>query len=408
MRDLLPREARIQAELARRLLDVFELHGYELVSVPLFEYAHVLERGLGALPDDEVLRFVEPETGAVVLLRPDMTPQIARLLASRLADAPGPARLSYQGSVLRRRRERARRQRQILQAGIELVGKGGLEGDLEVLAVASAAARRAGLAEFAFDLGHAGIAGSLLASVDPENAASIVEALALRDTPEVERRAQRAKVDKASLHGLLALPELHGGSEVWSRAERALSATPAKAAVAELKTLWQAATEAELAPRLGVDCAEVRDFAYYTGAVFHVYASGPGRAIGAGGRYDGLHERFGRSRPAAGFAFRLDDLGWALERAGKGVLPPHRLLLQGAGEEFLRELRGWKLPCVVAPQGDPFRYAKAWGYTHVVEVTLSTATLVRVEDLAREPLPRDAGALAAATAALLERSPGEE
>jgi ATP phosphoribosyltransferase regulatory subunit len=364
MRDLLPREARIQAELARRLLDVFELHGYELVSVPLFEYAHVLERGLGALPDDEVLRFVEPETGAVVLLRPDMTPQIARLLASRLADAPGPARLSYQGSVLRRRRERARR--------------------------------------------HAGIAGSLLASVDPDNAALIVEALALRDTPEVERRAQRAKVDKASLAGLLALPELHGGSEVWSRAERALSSTPAKAAVAELKTLWEAATEAELAPRLGVDCAEVRDFAYYTGAVFHVYATGPGRAIGAGGRYDGLHERFGRARPAAGFAFRLDDLGWALERAGKGVLPPHRLLLQGGGEEFLRELRGWKLPCVVAPQGDPFRYAKAWGYTHVVEVTLSTATLVRVEDLAREPLPRDAGALAAATAALLERSPGEE
>jgi ATP phosphoribosyltransferase regulatory subunit len=261
MRDLLPREARVQAELTRRLLGVFELHGYELVNVPLFEYAHVLERGLGTLPDDEVLRFVEPETGAVVLLRPDMTPQIARLLASRLADAPGPARLSYQGSVLRRRRERARRQRQILQAGIELVGRGGLEGDLEVLEVASAAARRAGLSEFAFDLGHAGIAASLLATVDADGAASIVEALALRDTPEVERRAARAKVDKASLAGLLALPELHGGSEIWPRAERALGATPAAAAVAELKALWEAAQKAELAPRLSVDCAEVRDFA---------------------------------------------------------------------------------------------------------------------------------------------------
>lgn len=408
MRDLLPREARIQSELARRLLDVFELHGYELVSVPLFEYAHVLERGLGALPDDEVLRFVEPETGAVVLLRPDMTPQIARLLASRLSDAPGPARLSYQGSVLRRRRERARRQRQILQAGIELVGRGGVDGDLEVLAVASATARGAGLADFAFDLGHAGIAQSLLAGVEPEHSASIVEALALRDTPEVERRAQRAKIDKARLAGLVALPELHGSDEVWARAERALGSTPAAPAVAELKALWNAALKAELAPRLSVDCAEVRDFAYYTGAVFHVYASGPGRAIGAGGRYDGLHEHFGRARPAAGFAFRLDDLGWALERAGKAVVEPKRLLLQGAGEEYLRELRAWKLPCAAAPQGDPFRYAKAWGYTHVVEVTLSTATLVRVEDLAREALPRDAGALAAATAALLERSPGED
>jgi ATP phosphoribosyltransferase regulatory subunit len=107
MRDGLPAEARAQTELVRRIIGSFELHGYELVNVPMFEYAEVLERGLGALELSEVLRFVEPETGAVVALRPDMTPQVARLLATRLADAPLPARLCYQGSVLRRRRERA-------------------------------------------------------------------------------------------------------------------------------------------------------------------------------------------------------------------------------------------------------------------------------------------------------------
>ena len=174
MRDLLPEQARDQAALARRLLDAFALHGYELVTLPLFEYASVLERGLGAQGEEQLLRFVEPETGAVVALRPDMTAQIARLTATRLADAPGPIRLCYQGSVLRRRRERARRQRQIPQAGVELLGLAGIEGDLEVLAAASGAARAAGLSDFASDLGHAGIAAALLSGVSPAGRAELV------------------------------------------------------------------------------------------------------------------------------------------------------------------------------------------------------------------------------------------
>ncbi len=141
MRDLLPPEAFRHADLGRRLVRAFELHGYELVTPPLFEFAEVMERGLSSLDPHDVLRFVEPESGAVVSLRPDMTPQIARLVATRLGDAEGPVRLCYQGSVLRRLRERARRHRQIPQAGFELVGRGGPHGDLELLAVAAAAAR---------------------------------------------------------------------------------------------------------------------------------------------------------------------------------------------------------------------------------------------------------------------------
>src|SRR5689334_21005339 len=100
MRDLLPADARARASLSRRLMQSFELYGYERVTLPVFEYADVLERGLGSLDPNEVLRFVEPESGEVVALRPDMTPQVARLLATRLVEAPAPARLCYEGSVL--------------------------------------------------------------------------------------------------------------------------------------------------------------------------------------------------------------------------------------------------------------------------------------------------------------------
>lgn len=402
MRDLLPGEAGVHAALVRRLIGAFERFGYELVTLPLFEYASVLEQGLGSLGEHEILRFVEPETGAVVVLRPDMTAQIARLVATRLADAPAPARLCYQGSVLRRRHERARRQRQIPQAGIELVGSGGTDADLEVIGVATAAARSAGLEEFTLDLGHAGIAGALLAGAPEAHQKDLVDALAIRDAAEIARRAERHGLAPATRNALAALPELFGSDDVWPRAEKALGATAAKASLLELRTLADAVRAAGVAPRVVIDFAETRDLAYYTGAVFSILAAGPGRAIGVGGRYDGLGERFGRRGPAAGFAFELDDLGWALVHAGRVGMPVPRLLVSHGGPEVLSALRGSGVTCAEAPLGDPLAYARAWRYTHLVEITLETATLVRVDDLGRTPLPRDPRALGMATAALLE------
>src|SRR6516225_10752605 len=137
MRDLLPEEAAMRRTLARRVLDRFALHGYAVVTPPVFEFAEVLERGLGTLDPADVLRFVEPESGEVAALRPDMTPQIARMIATRLRAMPPPFRLCYEGTVLRRRSGRARKHRQIPQAGVELAGIAGPEGDLELLALAA-------------------------------------------------------------------------------------------------------------------------------------------------------------------------------------------------------------------------------------------------------------------------------
>jgi ATP phosphoribosyltransferase regulatory subunit len=394
MRDGLPDEARAQTELARRIIESFELHGYELVIVPMFEYAEVLERGLGALELSEVLRFVEPETGAVVALRPDMTPQVARLLATRLADAPLPARLCYQGSVLRRRRERARRHRQIPQAGVELVGAPGLAGDLEILTVASSTIRATGLSEFVIDLGHAGVTTSLLGGLPSEHVPGIVEALNLRDAREAVHRAERAGLTGPALRALGSLPELHGGADLWERAERVLADTPAIAAVRELRQLVDAAEALSLAPRFIVDLAESRDFAYYTGAVFHVHALGPGQPIGAGGRYDGLYERFGSPRAAAGFALRLDDLRWALEAAGVHPRVPARVLVDGRLSSLLSALRGKGVASAVAPASDTAGYARAWRFTHAVEVGSAGAELVDVRGGGRTALPADPEAAA--------------
>src|SRR5262249_62357592 len=123
-----------------------------LVTLPVFEFAEVLERGLGTLDPADVLRFVEPESGEVAALRPDMTPQIARLIATRLRERPPPLRIAYEGTVLRRRSGRARKHKQIPQVGVELAGVAGPAGDIELLAVAAEGLRAAGLERFTIAL----------------------------------------------------------------------------------------------------------------------------------------------------------------------------------------------------------------------------------------------------------------
>ncbi|HEY6561934.1 MAG TPA: ATP phosphoribosyltransferase regulatory subunit [Polyangiaceae bacterium] len=390
MRDLLPADARARANLGRRLLDSFELHGYERVTLPVFEYADVLERGLGSLDANEVLRFVEPETGEVVALRPDMTPQVARLLATRLADAPPPARLCYEGSVLRRRRERARRHRQIPQAGIELLGREGAAGDLEVLSAACAAVRAAGLRDFVLDLGHTGVAWALLEAAPEPSRAGLVEALSLKDSAELARRAEECGLTGSDLAALAALPELSGSDEIWPRAEQLLGKSAAGPAMKELRGLWDAASAANWAPKMVVDLGETWNFAYYTGSMFQILAEGPGEAVGSGGRYDGLLERFGLPRAAAGFAIDLDNLTWALDRAGRHEAVLAKVLISGAdaqeavprglAAELMVRLRERGVPSAPGPDEAPLAYARAWRYSHLLEIGKQSVTLIRIAD----------------------------
>src|SRR5215468_2911374 len=228
----LPAGARSRRTIARRALDRFALHGYSLVMPPAFEFADVLERGLGTLDPADVLRFVEPESGEVAALRPDMTPQIARMIATRLHDRPPPFRLCYEGTVLRRRSQRARKHRQIPQVGIELAGVAGPTGDLELLALAADALRASGLESFTIDLGDAGIVRALLEGVPEHVVESVTDAFAKKD--ETELRAQVGAARLAHGSALCDLVRLHGGRDAIVDGARLLAGTPVAPAATRL------------------------------------------------------------------------------------------------------------------------------------------------------------------------------
>src|SRR5438552_3248282 len=150
--DLLPPEAEIEADVGARLMSVLAAHGYERVKPPLAEFEETLLSGTGTAMASDTFRMMDPISHRMIGLRADMTPQVARIAASRLAHQPRPLRLSYAGQVLRVRGSQMRPERQIGQAGAELIGAGGPAADVEVIAVAGEALAALGVPDLSVDL----------------------------------------------------------------------------------------------------------------------------------------------------------------------------------------------------------------------------------------------------------------
>ena len=360
-------------------MEVFEAWGYARIITPVFEVADVLERGLGHDARAAAIRFVEPGTGEIVALRPDITPQIARVVATRLAEVEGPIRLCYEGAVTRL--AGAMGQREILQAGIELVDASEPAGDAEVLAVAAAALASAHLPETRLDVGHVAPARCVLdAAPDREARARIAAALARKDRGGVRRAAAGLPSQMATLAE--ALVGLWGPAAPTLDKARALP-WPAEVRAA-LETLAHAlALFAELAdppvPAVTVDLGDLRGEGYYTGVRFAGYAGGAPDAVLRGGRYDELIVRYGRPARATGFAIDLEALAQA-QRA-IGLAPPASAIgvaVHGAGAPAIaRALRAQGLRAVTATSVPTASWLRGAGFTAALLV--DECALVRAD-----------------------------
>lgn len=318
LRDLLPDHSAHLAELSAKLQDVFASFGYRRVFLPTLERLEVVERGLSAAALADVMKFVEPGSGEVVAIRPDITPQIARLYAARPDALPAPARLCYDGPVLRAREARAGRPREVYQAGVELLGAGGASADAETLVLLARALESVGLEDAVVEVGHARFAQEVVAAAGIRGGAreEAWDALARKDVEALARLAQHARNGRGSPAAKEAVTELVTlfGDGALERGRRVAKAVPeAAAALGEVEAALRLARRRGLA-NVAVDLGEVRGLGYYTGITFAGYAPGAGAAVAAGGRYDELLARFGRPGPAIGFAVDLEFATHALER----------------------------------------------------------------------------------------------
>lgn len=302
--DALPHEAAQIERLRRAVLDLFRVHGYELVMPPVLEYLDSLLTGSGSDLSLRTFKLVDQLSGRTLGVRADMTPQVARIDA-HLLNRQGVARLCYCDSVLHTLPASQAASREPIQLGAELYGYAGIEADLEAIRLLAAALKAAGTPASRIDIGHVGVFRALAsaAGLAANDEARILQLMQVKDIPSL--RDCCASLAEPYRSALMRLPELYGGADLLLAAERELPALPEIASA--LETLRQLQLAMPELP-LSFDLADLRGYHYHNGVVFAAYYPGFPSAIARGGRYDGVGKDFGRARPATGFSMDLREV----------------------------------------------------------------------------------------------------
>jgi ATP phosphoribosyltransferase regulatory subunit len=301
--DILPPQAQRIERMRAKLLELFRVHGYQLVIPPLLEYLESLLTGTGHDLDLRTFKLVDQLSGRMMGVRADIAPQVARIDA-HLLNRKGVTRLCYAGSVLLTRPRGLDSTREPLQIGAEIYGHPGIESDLEIQELLVDSLAACGISGARLDVGHVAVFRAICrhGGVGAELESELYEALEGKDLPAL--RVVTQSMPKATRKALLALPELYGDGTVLDRARRALPRYPEiDAALRSLKVLSRSG-------RIPVsfDLADLRGYHYHSGVVFAAYAPGVPNAVALGGRYDEVGKAFGRARPATGFSMDLRDL----------------------------------------------------------------------------------------------------
>lgn len=317
-RDVLPAEAEELRGIEGALRARFAERGYREVITPFLELASVMDRAQEGGIDDAYRLF--DESGRVLLLRPDLTIPVARLIATRLADHPDPVRVYYVQTAFRPPAPGRAEPAELRQAGVELVGAAGPAADAEAIALLAESLAAAGAPGARIALGDVWLMSAVLedAAVPADVRARMQAAVAARDLVAWRAEARALDLSAAQAAFVEGVPRVRGRAEVLDRI-----AESGPAAAEECDRLRETLALVERHGAGGavqIDLGVLRDRPYYSGIVLEAYAPGVGVPVAAGGRYDGLAERFGRPRPAVGFAIALDVLHRAVVAEG-GQIP---------------------------------------------------------------------------------------
>jgi ATP phosphoribosyltransferase regulatory subunit len=318
VRVYLPPQAALKRELESKLLSVFHRWGFQEIVTPTFEYYDVLALGMGAEFQDRTFKLTEQATGRLLVLRSDITPQIARVAATILNDYPKPLRFCYNSNVFRYVEPQVGRHREVYQAGVELIGLELPEADVEMIAIAVECLMEVGLTDFKIAVSQVEFLRGLLEQLQlPQEAERQVQtALHRKDSSALDLLMEEFRFARGARDMLLALPNLFGGEEVFTEASRLVNNPRSGQALTNLRLVYDMLKVYGLESFVLLDLSEIRGFDYYTGIVFEAFTSNLGYEICSGGRYDHMIGRFGAECPSTGFAIDIEKLQMALERQG--------------------------------------------------------------------------------------------
>lgn len=296
--------------LQSRVLEIYEEAGYEEVIPPLVERPESLNcGGTGQFLADQTLIFSDPAGAGLLAIRPDITPQVARIAATRLQDVAVP-KLCYSGPVMLARPESRTGSRQQWQTGIELLGEAGQQADVEVMHLAALSMHAAGFDAPLLQVGHLGILRTLVG--EQASLEEWVEVMARRSPEDMRRYLAREALSEAVAQALLEMASCHADREWLSANLTRLGDGFEKAGTVLLRLVDEVERRLSGEVKVQLDAAVMPRFLYHSGIVFAGFAAGAPQALLHGGRYDTLMQGHGRDMPATGFSFDL----WAWLDAG--------------------------------------------------------------------------------------------
>lgn len=319
MATILPEATRHVRHLESELLRWFYGSGFDEIILPTFEYLDVLAPGLEPRLAENSYKIIDRTTGRILLLRPDVTAQIARTVAMGMVGARFPLRLSYRATVFRHEPEHVGRDRELFQVGAELIGVDNPSADCEIITLMIESLRQIGLQSFRVSLGHVGFFKGLLvcAGLSVEGRKRAEEAAARKDLPRLDEILLHERVSRRAARRILNALELCGTAEVLVKGRAiAQGEKPLLQALDRLASVYNTLCASGFNDVVLLDLGEFRGFDYYDGIVFDVFSDGIEVELGGGGRYNHLIGRFGRDLPSTGFGLNVDRLFRSLNLSG--------------------------------------------------------------------------------------------
>ncbi|WP_141505270.1 ATP phosphoribosyltransferase regulatory subunit [Paenibacillus luteus] len=344
VKDYLPGAVAKLRHIERQVLACMQGWGYEQIITPTMEYYDTV--GVASSTSDQKLFKLLNNRGTTLVLRSDMTAPIARVVSSLLKQAEFPQRLSYHANVYRAIEEEAGREAEFFQTGVELVGDSSAEADAEVVALAIASLKAAGVERFKIAIGHVGFLNGLMEESlpgRPEAQEQLKSCLLGRDFVGYRKQLRELDIEESVQAELEGILRLRGGQEICDQALQLNVDANARASISHLCEIWDVLKAYGVCEHVLIDLTMIGDFSYYTGMTFEGYAADLGFPVVSGGRYDNLLAQFGRPAPATGFALKTTRI---LELLGDHAeLEPERTLVvydtAGRGEALVKaqELR---------------------------------------------------------------------
>ncbi len=328
VRDIYNSECEAREYTVNQIHNVLRLHGNHDIETPTFELFDIFNHDRGSAHSNEMYKFFDRNNNTLVL-RPDMTPSVARCIAKYFSETTLPIRLCYKGNTFINAPQHQGKLNESTQIGCELINDDSSAADAEMIACVVDCLKATGLTEFQIEIGEIEFFKGLIdeAGVSNDIEEKIRDYIQIKNFFGLSEYVSGLDIQDEIKKIFDNLDTLFGGPEMLDKAEKLIKNELSLSALSRMKKVYAALSYYGYESYVTFDLSMINGYDYYTGIVFSGYTYGTGNPIVKGGRYNHLLAQFGKDAPSIGFAIQVDDIMNAKNRQNIKDTPKNKTAL---------------------------------------------------------------------------------